>query len=119
MSQSTNVRSCARRVAAKVAPFELVLPVNFYVGDNHGQHPFMHVNSRYLLSHTLILRVGAESVPSYLKQGHGLSLLPPRGATTPNYSLNTHAPDQTSIRPRPLQCAIDLAAPDQCYSKPK
>jgi hypothetical protein len=31
----------------------------------------------------------------------------------PNYSRNTHAPDQTSIRPRHLQCASDLTAPCQ------
>ncbi|MGH9396480.1 MAG: hypothetical protein ACRD18_06475, partial [Terriglobia bacterium] len=36
--------------------------------------------------------------------------------TTPNYSLNTHAPDQTYIRPRHLQCAIDLAAPGRYYA---
>src|SRR5207249_1771739 len=31
--------------------------------------------------------------------------------TTPNYSLNTHAPDQTGSRPRRLHCGFDLAAP--------
>ena len=34
--------------------------------------------------------------------------------TTPNYSLNTHAPDQTGSRPRRLHCGFDLAAPG-CY----
>jgi hypothetical protein len=33
----------------------------------------------------------------------------------PNYSLNTHAPDQTYIRPRLLQCANDLTALDHHY----
>jgi hypothetical protein len=36
-----------------------------------------------------------------------------REVRTPNYSLNAHAPDQTSIRPRLLQCASDLTAPCQ------
>ena len=39
---------------------------------------------------------------------------------TLNYSLNTHAPDQTGLRPRRLHCGYDLAAPS-CYylnSKP-
>src|SRR5215472_17779208 len=46
-----------------------------------------------------------------LKQARGLSPLPLDKTTTPNYSLNTHAPDQTGSRPRRLHCWVDLAAP--------
>jgi hypothetical protein len=34
----------------------------------------------------------------------------PGEATTLNYLLNTHAPDQTAERPRFLHCILDLAA---------
>ena len=36
---------------------------------------------------------------------------------TLNYSLNTHAPDQTGSRPRRLHCDFDLAAPSCFYLK--
>ena len=35
----------------------------------------------------------------------------------PNYSLNTHAPDQTPLRPLLLHSLLDLAAPGPCYRK--
>src|SRR5215831_8475126 len=51
-------------VAAKLAPLKDVLAVDFDVGDDHGQHPLMNINSCYLVRHTLLLLAGAESVPS-------------------------------------------------------
>ena len=60
----------------------------------------MDVYSGYPVRHKLLLLAGAESVPSIplsrvtgYRRSH-------RETTTPNYSLNTHAPDQTSYRPR-------------------
>src|SRR5260370_29105791 len=41
------------RGGAKLAPLKLVLAFAFDVGHNHGQHPFMNVNSRYSVSHQL------------------------------------------------------------------
>jgi hypothetical protein len=35
----------------------------------------------------------------------------------PNYSLNTHAPDQTPLRPLLLHSLLDLTAPGRCYLK--
>jgi hypothetical protein len=52
---------------------------------------------------------------SYLKQGHGLSPLPPGETTTPNYSLNTHAPDQTHLRPQLLHCVFRSRRSGRCY----
>src|SRR5207253_2584712 len=60
--------------APKLAPFKCVLAVDFDVGDDHGQHPLVNINSSYLVRHVLLLLLGAESVPSgSLKQGHRLS----------------------------------------------
>jgi len=36
--------------------------------------------------------------------------------TTPNYLLNTHAPDQTRGQSQLLQCELNLAAPGLSYS---
>jgi hypothetical protein len=35
----------------------------------------------------------------------------------PSYSLNTHAPDQTPLRPLLLHSLLDLTAPGRCYLK--
>jgi hypothetical protein len=51
------------------------------------------------------------------KQGRGLSR-PTRANRTPIDSLLTHAPDQTSQRPRLLHCYDDLAPPSQHHSVP-
>ena len=64
---------------------------------------------------------GAESVPyGCLMQAHELSLLSlgRDNITTPNYSLNTHAPDQTGSRSRVLHCDDDLTALDHYYHNP-
>ena len=37
----------------------------------------------------------------------------------PSYSLNTHAPDQTPLRPPLLHSLLDLAAPGRYDVKPK
>src|SRR5450756_2200881 len=49
-------------VAAKLASLQLVLAIDFDVGHDHGQHPFMNIDSRYPVGHKLLL-AGAESVP--------------------------------------------------------
>jgi len=49
-------------------------------------------------------------------QSHGLSSLPLEEETTPNYSLNTHAPDQTDRQPCLPPEHIDLAAPSLSHS---
>jgi len=36
-----------------------------------------------------------------------------KNAATLNYSLNTHAPDQTIYRSRLIHCVVDLAAPSR------
>jgi hypothetical protein len=59
-----------------------------------------------------------ERARSYLMQGRGLSPLPLRETATPNYSLNTHAPDQTDLRPQRLHCDYDLTALDRGYHNP-
>jgi hypothetical protein len=33
--------------AAVTDPFKLVLAIDFHIADDHGQHLFMYVNSRY------------------------------------------------------------------------
>jgi len=43
---------------------------------------------------------------------------PLRETATPNYSLNTHAPDQTDLRPQRLHCDYDLTALDRAYHNP-
>src|ERR1039458_2963122 len=48
--------------SAKTPPFKLVLAFHLHVGHHHSQHLFMHVDSRYPISHKLLL-AGAESVP--------------------------------------------------------
>jgi hypothetical protein len=65
-------------VAAKLTPLELVLTVDFDVGNDHRQHSFMNVDSCYPVRDSVAPSGGSgERASSYLKQGHGLSLLPP------------------------------------------
>ncbi len=45
----------------EASPLELVWPVEFNVGYDYGQYPFMHVDSRDLVTHKFLL-AGAESV---------------------------------------------------------
>jgi hypothetical protein len=73
------------------APLKLVFAFGFHVGYDHGQHLFMNVNSRYPVRHKVPPGGSGERATRYLIQGRGLS--PSGGETTPNYSLNTHAPD--------------------------
>src|SRR5215472_4250874 len=75
-------------VAAKTAPFILVVAFDFNGGHDHGQHLLMNVNSRYAISHTVPPGGSGERAASYIKQGRGLSPLPTGGETTPIYSLN-------------------------------
>src|SRR5262249_28676949 len=103
------------RVAAKHSPCELVLPIDFNVGDDHVQHPFMDIDSCCLIGHLFLLLAGAESMPRVSLVRVTSYRRSPRetNAKTLNYSLNTHAPDQTNKRPRRIHCRLDLAAPSR------
>ena len=47
-----------------------------------------------------------------MKQGLGLSPLPPGERQRTIYSLLTHAPDQTGLRSQLLHCFLNLATPN-------
>src|SRR5215469_8215180 len=63
LNQPCGQRAQCLGLAAKHSPRELVLPIDFNVGDDHVQHPFMDIDSRYLIGHLFLLLAGAESVP--------------------------------------------------------
>jgi hypothetical protein len=46
--------------AAKHPPLKLVLTVNFHVGHNYSQHPFMNIDSRYFVGHHFLLAGSGE-----------------------------------------------------------
>src|SRR6266851_4997953 len=48
------------RVATKLAPLKLVLVFDFHVGQNHGQHLFMNIDSRYSVGHHFLLAGSGE-----------------------------------------------------------
>ena len=111
LEQPSRQRAQLRGAGAKRPPLKLVLAVALPLRT--PPPPTCAYERQFLLScKTSHAPSGGsgERAFSYLKQGHGLSPLPPRETTTPNYSLNTHAPDQTYIRPQLLHCAIDLTA---------
>src|SRR5215472_2021657 len=64
LNQPCGQRAQCFGLAAKHSPRELVLPIDFNVGDDHVQHPFMDIDSRYLIGHPFLLLAGAESMPS-------------------------------------------------------
>src|SRR5215472_10129746 len=104
------------RVAPKLAPTKLVLTIDFDVRDSDRQHPLMDVNSCYLVRHRCSFWRGAESVPSVTLSRVTGYATPIKRDTTPNYSLNTHAPDQTPLRLPLLHSLLDLAAPGRYAS---
>src|ERR1700736_169737 len=75
-------------VATEHPPLKLILPVDFNVRDNYRPHPFMNIDSPYPVSHNVSPGREWRACCSYTNQGHGLSPLPQRNTTTPNYSLN-------------------------------
>src|SRR4029077_4790057 len=76
------------RIATVTDPFKLVLPLNFNVGHDHSQHPFMYVDSRYPVRHASPPGGSGEHATSSLSRVTGYRRSHKRGETTPNYSLN-------------------------------
>jgi hypothetical protein len=99
-------------VATKHPPLKLELAFDFDVGHNHGQHLFMHIDSRW----DIVPPAGSgERTALTLTRvaGYRRSL---RGRQRrPIIRSNTHAPDQTTEQSRLLQCTVDLAAPGCRY----
>src|SRR5215831_8265063 len=69
------------------------------VRHNHCQHLLMNIDSRYPVGHSSSWRE-RRTCCGYLNQGRGLSPLPQGKQRRPIIRSNTHAPDQTSYRPR-------------------
>jgi hypothetical protein len=65
--------------AAEDLSRELVLSIDFNVGDDYMQHPFMHIDSRYLIRHISPSGGSGEHVSTYVSQGHELSPFPSEG----------------------------------------
>src|SRR6201993_2178690 len=60
-------------------PFKLVLAIGFHVAEDHGQHLFMYVNSRYPIRHKVSSWRERRACCEFLNQGHRLSPLPQNG----------------------------------------
>src|SRR4029434_42106 len=67
------------RAAAVTDPLKLVLAIDFHVADDHGQHLFMYVDSRYPVRHKVSSWRERRACCEFLNQGHRLSPLPPGG----------------------------------------
>ena len=70
------------RVASEPASLKLVCVVDFDVGHDYSQLLFVDVNSGYPIRHRLPPGGSGERAADYIKQGPGLSPLPPGGETT-------------------------------------
>jgi hypothetical protein len=64
LNQPCGQRAQCFGLAAKHSPREVVLPIDFNVGDDHVQHPFMDIDSCDLIGHLFLLPAGVESMPS-------------------------------------------------------
>ena len=103
-------------IAPKLAPFKGVLAVDFDVGDDHGQHSSCEHQFQLSCKAYVAPSAGSgERAFSSLSRVTGYRRSHRSRSGTPNYSPNTHAPDQTLLRPRHFQCSDDLAAPSRLY----
>ena len=98
--------------------FRPVLPaLDLDVSHHHGQHLFMHVDSRYPVSHRYLLAGAESALRLTLSRVAGY-----RRSTGERQSPFTrpimHAPDQTAEQPRLLHSCFDLATRAADYSAP-
>ena len=99
-------------VAPKPSPLEFVFAVTLNVGYDYRQHLFMHLNSRYPVSHCFLLGGKRRACCELHRQTHVALAAPARGSQQgPFIRSITHAPGQTGSQPQLLHCAFDLAAP--------
>src|ERR1700737_3774658 len=66
-------------VATKPPPLEFVFAVTLNVGHYYSQHLFMHVNSRYLISHCFLLGGKRRACRELHIQAHVAIAAPARG----------------------------------------
>src|SRR5215470_8994929 len=66
--------------AAVTDPFKPVLAIDFHVADDHGQHLFMYVNSRYPIRHKDSSWRERRACCEILNQGRRLWPLPQEGS---------------------------------------
>src|SRR6266850_3964170 len=93
-------RPCCQRsqlfgVTTKHPPLKLVLTVDFNVRDNHGQHLFMNIDSRYSVRHHFLLAGSGERAAVTLSRVAGYRRSPRGRQRRPIIRSITHAPDQT------------------------
>jgi hypothetical protein len=72
-----------------------VLTVDFNVRHNHGQHLFMNIDSRYPVSHNVLLARSGERAAVTLSRVAGYRRSPRGRQRRPIIRSITHAPDQT------------------------
>src|SRR6266567_4078818 len=111
LDEPRSQRSQLFRVTAKHPSLKLVFAFDFNVGHNYSQHLLVDIDSRYPVRHKLLLAGSGERAAVTLTRVAGYRRSHRGRQRRPIIRSITHAPDQTVVRPRPLHCSFDLAAP--------